>query len=134
MNEHLESLYLAEITPDEECWLDERGQGAPHWLEQYAAVLEYEGCSTLAKAVELSQNLSKYDFVSCANLREYALQELAKNRVPMSELVADCFDYEAFAADLLEKRGFLLTADESAYIASAAPLCRLEQTEQTQTM
>ena len=97
--------------------LDERGQGMPYFMEKFAAALEYEGCCTLADAVDISQNLSCYDFIPEEGLHDYAMRELQQRGYFHGEsFLADCFDFELYAADLLEHRGFLLTKDEKSYI------------------
>ncbi len=97
--------------------LDERGQGMPHFMEKFAAALEYEGCRTLADAVDISQNLSCYIFISEAEVHDYAMRELQQRGYFRGESsLADCFDFEVYAADLLENQGFLLAKDEKSYI------------------
>lgn len=97
--------------------LDERGQGMPHFMEKFAAALEYEGCRTLADAVDISQNLSCYDFIPEEGFHDYAMRELQRRGYFHGEsFLTDCFDFEAYAADLMEKQGFLLTRDEKSYI------------------
>ena len=97
--------------------LDERGQGMPHFMEKFAAALEYEGCRTLADAVDISQNLSCYDFIPEEGLHDYAKRELQQRGYFHGEsFLADCFDFEVYAADLLEHQEFLLTKDEKSYI------------------
>lgn len=97
--------------------LDERGQGMPHFMEKFAAALEYEGCRTLADAVDISQNLSCYDFIPAEGFHDYAMRELQlRGHFHGESFFADCFDFEVYAADLLEQQGFLLTKDEKSYI------------------
>ena len=97
--------------------LDECGQGMPHFMEKFAAALEYEGCRTLAAAVDISQNLSCYDFISSEGFHDYAMRELQRRGYFQGESsLADCFDFEVYAADLLEHQGFLLSKDEKSYI------------------
>ena len=97
--------------------LDERGQGMPHFMEKFAAALEYEGCRTLADAVDISQNLSCYDLISEKGLHDYAMRELQRRGYFQGEsFLTDCFDFEVYAADLLEHQGFLLSKDEKSYI------------------
>lgn len=97
--------------------LDERGQGMPHFMEKFAAALEYEDCRTLADAVDISQNLSCYDFIPEADFHDYAMRELQqRGYFHCGSFLADCFDFEVYAADLLEHQGMLLTKDEKAYI------------------
>jgi len=83
--------------------LDERGQGMPHFIEKFAAALEYEDCRTLADAVDISQNLSCYDFVHEADFHDYAMRELQQRGYFHGEsFLADCFDFKGYAAYLLE--------------------------------
>jgi len=97
--------------------LDERGQGMPHFMEKFAAALEYEGCRTLAAAVDISQNLSCYDVITEADFHDYAMRELQQHGYFHGESsLTDCFDFEVYAADLLEHQGLLLTKDEKSYI------------------
>ena len=97
--------------------LDERGQGMPQFMEKFAAALEYEGCRTLADAVDISQNLSCYNFISESELHDYAMRELQRRGYFHGEsFLVDCFDVEVYAADLLEHQGFLLAKDEKSYI------------------
>ncbi len=97
--------------------LDERGQGMPQFMEKFAAALEYEGCRTLADAVDISQNLSCYSFISESDFHDYAMRELQRRGYFHGEsFLVDCFDFEVYAADLLEHQGFLLTKDEKSYI------------------
>ena len=97
--------------------LDERGQGMQHFMEKFAAALEYEDCRTLADAVDISQNLSCYNFIPEEGFHDYAMRELQRRGYFHGESsLADCFDFEVFAADMLEHQGFLLTKDEKSYI------------------
>lgn len=43
--------------------LDEQWQRAPHAMEHFLAALEYEGCTRLDHALDISQNLDCYDFL-----------------------------------------------------------------------
>ena len=96
--------------------LDERGQGMQNFMELYAGALEYEDCRTLAEALDIAESLNRYEIIPDVSLREYAEQELKKQGVALPESVAASFHYEEYAAALLERRGFLLTRDESAYV------------------
>lgn len=96
--------------------LDERGQGMQNFMELYAGALEYEDCRTLAEALDIAENLNRYEVVPADGLREYAEQELKKQGVTLPESVAASFRYEEYAANLLEQRGFIPTRDESVYV------------------
>ena len=43
--------------------LDEQGQGMPHFMERFAAALEFEHCRDLRLALDISQNLHCYEWV-----------------------------------------------------------------------
>ena len=96
--------------------LDERGQGMDHFIELYAGALEYEDCTSLAEALDIAENLNRYELAPASSLRGYAEKELANQGIALPPGVASSFNYEQYAADLLEQRDFVLTRDESAYI------------------
>lgn len=96
--------------------LDERGQGAPDFMEKFAAALEYENCHTLAFALDISQNLECYNFILARELTKHAINALQHQRMPDDILFSGCVDLDAFAEDMLEQQGFILTRDKSAYI------------------
>jgi len=62
--------------------LDERGQGEAHWMEKFAAVLEYEGCHSLRFALDISQNLRYYEWKPYGDLAASAKQMLKTIGVP----------------------------------------------------
>ena len=96
--------------------LEEQGQGEPHWMEKFAAALEYENCRTLKFALDISQNLHCYNWVPSSDLAESAVGLLLD--AGMSEdLIYSCgIDLAGYKSWLLENSGYMLTADESAYI------------------
>lgn len=96
--------------------LDERGQGAAHWLERFTAALEYEGCHTLRFALDISQNLDCYEWVSCENLKEFAANHLRSCGVSEELITSGAIRMKSYAEDLLETSGYMLTGDESAYV------------------
>lgn len=96
--------------------LDEQGQGMPHFMERVAAALEYEGCHDLRLALDISQNLNCYEWMSRDSLREFAAQNLRKNDMPEDIIASGCIDLECYASALLEEAGYALTRDKSAYI------------------
>lgn len=96
--------------------LDERGQGAAHWLERFAAALEYEGCHTLRFALDISQNLDCYEWVSCEHLKEFAANHLRSCGVSEELITSGAIRMKSYGSDLLETSGYLLTGDESAYV------------------
>ena len=98
--------------------LDERGQGEPHFMDKFAAALEYEKCRTLAEAIDIGQNLSCYDYIPAAGFRAYAIEELGHvGGMKMNPMLEECFDLDSFAADLLERHGLYETSDERGFIS-----------------
>lgn len=97
--------------------LEEQGQGMLHFMERYAAALEFEHCHDLRLALDISQNLTCYEWIPCAGLKDFGRQKLLEEGVPEELLDSGCVDLEGYGADLLEEAGYVLTSDESAYIA-----------------
>lgn len=100
--------------------LDERGQGTEYWIERFAAALEYENCRKLRLALDISQNLHCYDWVSCEMLEEFALDHLRSCGVSEELIQSGSIDLTSYAEDLLENSGYMLTGDESAYVTRNA--------------
>ena len=100
--------------------LDERGQGAEHWRDRFAAALEYESCHTLRHALDISQNLDCYEWILCENLKEFAANHLRSCRVSEELIRSGYVNLKGYAEDLLETSGYMLTADESAYVTRNA--------------
>ena len=96
--------------------LDERGQGMRNFLELYAAALEYEDCSRLSAALDIAEDLNRYDLVPMSGLREYAEKDLKSQGISIPELAQSTFGFEEYAVELLEERGFSLSRNESGYI------------------
>ncbi|MDD3778445.1 MAG: hypothetical protein PHU76_01765 [Synergistaceae bacterium] len=96
--------------------LDEKGQGMPNFMERFAAALEYENCTRLDFAIDISQNLACYSFVPASEIKDFAKKGLHDQGMPDDILSSGCVKLEAFAEDMLERQGYILTKDESAYI------------------
>lgn len=97
--------------------LEERGQGAPDFMERFTAALELEGCHDLRLALDISQNLASYNWVFCDDLEDSAM-ELLLDAGLSEELVHSCgIDLSGYKAHLLEEQGYTLTSDGSGYIA-----------------
>lgn len=97
--------------------LDERGQGSPDFLDRYFAVLEYEGCRRLDDAVNIAQELDRYDLVDRDKFMDRMVQSLSSQAwTKGGDGVKGCFDYAAYAAALAEQRGYQMTGDERFYI------------------
>lgn len=96
--------------------LGERGQGLPTFMERYAAALELEHCRSLKLALDISQNLKCYDWVSCADLEASATGLLLDAGVSEELIRASGIDLAGYKAYLLENEGYLLTPDQGGYI------------------
>lgn len=98
--------------------LDERGQGMPDFMERFTAALELEDCHTLKHALDIAQNLRCYDYVSADKVEDYVQRELCRAGVDLGSvpLAEACFDYQAYGEDLLDEKGYQLTAKGSGYI------------------
>ncbi len=96
--------------------MDEQGQGEPHWLEKFAAALEYEDCRTLKFALDISQNMHCYEWVSGEELADFAANHLRSCGVPEELIQSGTINFDDYAEDLLETSGYMLTGGESGYI------------------
>jgi len=96
--------------------MDEQGQGEKHWMEKYSAALEYEDCRTLRFALDISQNLQCYEWVSGEELTDLAADHLLSAGVPEGLLQSGCIDLEKYAEDLLETAGYTLDRGENGCI------------------
>lgn len=96
--------------------MDERGQGEPHWLEKFAAALEYEDCRTLKFALDISQNMYCYEWVSGEELADFAARHLRDEGVPEELIQSGAINFDDYAEDLLETSGYMLTGGETGYI------------------
>ena len=95
----------------------ERGQGEPHWLDKWQAVLELEDCHRLDQALDYAQNLRQYAFVPRGlDLAEYGRELAVRDGViPKSGLLAECFDCRAYAEAYMNQHG--LSATDHGYVA-----------------
>ena len=96
--------------------LDEQGQGEAHWLDRFYAALEYEGCRTLPFALDISQNLDCYEWLPVDELEDCAANYLRSCGVSNDMIQSGCINLSSYAEDLLDTSGYMLTADESAYV------------------
>lgn len=100
--------------------LDEQGQGSRDFMARFAAALEYENCHRLDLALDISQNLECYSFVPVAEIKDFTVRCLHDRGMPDELLASDCVNLDASAEDMLERQGYILTKDESAYIGRNA--------------
>ena len=98
------------------CAMDEQGQGNPHWLEKFAAALEYENCRTLKFALDISQNLHCYEWISSEELAEFAAEHLRNEGVSEDTILSGCINLEEYAKDLLETSGYMEASGEIGYL------------------
>lgn len=96
--------------------MDEQGQGEPHWLEKFAAALEYEDCRTLKFALDISQNMHCYEWVSGEELADFAARHLRSCGVSEELIQSGAINFDDYAEDLLETSGYMLTGGETGYI------------------
>jgi len=97
--------------------MDERGLGEAHWLERFNAALEYEGCYSLRFALDISQNLQCYNWVSRESLEDFAAEHLRSRGVSEETIQSSCVDLKSYAENLLETSGYRMTHDGNAYIS-----------------
>lgn len=93
--------------------LDDRGQGQPHFMEHFLAALELEDCDRLKDAMDIANNLHCYDFVMTSGLAEYGRTVLYQIE---GTILKDCIDYEGYAEQVLEQKGFRCALNGEAYI------------------
>ena len=74
--------------------LAEKGQGEPHWLEKFAAALEYEDCRTL----------------------DFAANHLRDEGMPEELIQSGAIDLDSYANDLLETSGYMEASGETGYL------------------
>lgn len=96
--------------------LDEQGQGEPHWMEKFAAALEYEGCHTLRLALDISQNLHCYEWIPSSGLKDFAASHLRACGVSEKLLQSGCFDLNHYAEDLLDASRYMQASGETGYV------------------
>lgn len=96
--------------------LAEQGQGKAHWLDKFAAALEYEDCRTLKFALDISQNLRCYEWVPSSGIKEFAANNLRSCGVPEELIQSGNIDLDAYAEDLLESSGYMETGSETGYL------------------
>ncbi len=96
--------------------LDERGQGAPHFMERYAAALELEGCRDLRLALDISQNLNCYDWLPCDSPEGFAAKHLRDAGVPNELIHSGMIDLNGYGTQLLEDMGYQPAPSGCGYI------------------
>ena len=97
--------------------LQEQNQGQKGFLQAYLWILEYEHCATLPAALDLAQNLNRYQVVRADQLQDMARMDLRVRLGCVDRALSGCIDLERYGLDLLRKKGYTLTEDGCAYIA-----------------
>jgi len=97
--------------------MGEQGQGEEHWMEKFFAALEREDCRTLKFALDISQNIRCYEWVSCKGLADFGASYLRGEGMSEEIIQSGGVDLEGYAENLLETAGFMLTRNETGYIA-----------------
>ncbi len=98
------------------CFLREKGQGSPHFMERYTAALALEGCQNLKLALDISQNLRCYDWEQRTDLEASAEGLLLDKGVPEELIRASGIDLAGYKAHLLEKEGYTPAPGGGGYI------------------
>lgn len=111
-------------------FLDERGQGMRDFMELYHAALEYEECASLAEALDIAENLNRYERVPLSGLKEYALSDLKKRGVLLSDAAASAFNFERY---VVEEKGLILAEDGQSYIGKIGAAPRHEHSTEALT-
>ena len=97
--------------------LQEQNQGQKGFLQAYLWILEYEHCATLPAALDLAQNLNRYQVVRADQLQDMAWMDLRVRLGCVDRALSGCIDLERYGLDLLRNNGYTMTEDGCAYIA-----------------
>jgi len=96
--------------------LEERGQGAPHFMERYAAALELEDCHDLRLALDISQNLNCYDWLPCDGPEGFAAKRLRDSGMSDGLIRSGAIDLSGYGTKLLEDMGYQPAPSGCGYI------------------
>lgn len=94
----------------------EQGQGEPHWLEKFAAALEYEDCRALKFALDISQNLHCYEWVPGEGLADFAAEHLRSRGMPEELIRSGAISLDDYGANLLETSGYMEASGDIGYL------------------
>ena len=97
--------------------LQVQNQGQKGFLQAYLWILEYEHCATLPAALDLAQNLNRYQVVRADQLQDMARMDLRVRLGCVDRALSGCIDLERYGLDLLRNKGYTMTEDGCAYIA-----------------
>jgi len=95
--------------------LAEQGQGMPNFMEHFQAAIKYEDCTTLKLALDISQNLSCYDFLlKSVSAEDYGMKLVKRQgAIRLDTLTAEYFDYTRYGQEAIENT---MTETEFGYI------------------
>ena len=107
------------------CLLAKHGQGI---RDRLAAAMEYENCHQLSTAVSIAENIDNYEYVPTTRLHDYAVEELQeRGLLEKVQNISEYFNYEEYAANLLDQQGYMQTLDGLGFVL------RFGELEQTQS-
>ena len=111
--------------------LQEQGQGAPHFLEEFRAALEYEHCHDFKLALDIASNWNCYDYCPTTETGRFGEEVLQKqgDTVFRDPVLKGGIDLKAYGEAHLEQRGYLLNAAGTGYIRRNGQEFRHERTE-----
>jgi hypothetical protein len=91
--------------------IEQTSEGGTGLIEKCYAALEYERCSDLDFAADISQNLRCYEFLPerCADMKTYGQLMLTKHYDLTDENLINCFDLEATGKEIKEAVGAVST-------------------------
>lgn len=89
----------------------------PNFMDKFLGALKYEECDTLRFALDISQNLRCYDWTPFESLEELTKSDLADRGMPEEFIKGGCVNLEAYALDLLERRGCVMADGENGFIS-----------------
>ena len=88
----------------------EQGQGMPHFMEKWQAVLELEDCHRLDQALDYSQNLHCYHFIPNGWEEKFGLEQAERDGIlPKSDVLRQFFDGETYAGEYAMRHGLSVT-------------------------
>lgn len=91
---------------------EEQGQGEPYFLEKWQAVMELEDCHRLDYALDLSQNLSCYEFIPrSVDLDAFGKEKAIADGVlrKSDSFLLECFDGASYAGAYAGRTGMSAT-------------------------
>ena len=94
--------------------LDEQGQGMKDFERTFAAALEYNGCQTLAQALEIGASVRDYKIIPADTVRDFAIRELEERGIAPE--IQRAIDLEGYGKYLLSERGYRLADGGNVFV------------------